>query len=148
MVEVEVGKEFPEKVSFRDETGTILQVAVEYEWKPITCGNCHRIGHHMDQCRKRDQSKPPKKVPQKVWRPMQKPVIRTEGSLQTARQDKVITVPSNNEKEGGHIQGNQEPNRQDGYSNHSFEALSYKEILSPTVAVQNGETHSPSLSYG
>ncbi|XP_074305233.1 uncharacterized protein LOC141640282 [Silene latifolia] len=52
MVEVEVGQEFPDKIYFKDEKGSIVCVCVEYEWKPVVCGSCKGIGHTKDVCKK------------------------------------------------------------------------------------------------
>ncbi|KAL9227831.1 hypothetical protein vseg_003477 [Gypsophila vaccaria] len=66
MVEVVVDKNFPEMVTFKDENGEIRKVEVQYEWKPITCSNNHKMGHNRDQCRTGHNPKvQPKKV-QKV----------------------------------------------------------------------------------
>ncbi|XP_074314193.1 uncharacterized protein LOC141649400 [Silene latifolia] len=54
MVELKVGQAFPSAVKFRDENGQIVQLKVEYEWKPILCEKCKGLGHEGKNCR-RDQ---------------------------------------------------------------------------------------------
>ncbi|XP_074305596.1 uncharacterized protein LOC141640814 [Silene latifolia] len=54
MVELKVGQVFPSAVKFRDENGQIVQLKVEYEWKPILCEKCKGLGHEGKNCR-RDQ---------------------------------------------------------------------------------------------
>ncbi|XP_074271274.1 uncharacterized protein LOC141595202 [Silene latifolia] len=70
MVELTVGNKFPSKVRFRDETGSIVSLPVEYEWKPSLCIKCKGIGHEAANCRKemKPQKKPVHTV--QVWRPM------------------------------------------------------------------------------
>ncbi|XP_074291104.1 uncharacterized protein LOC141617871 [Silene latifolia] len=71
MVEVEVGQEFPDKIYFKDEKGSTVNVCVEYEWKPVVCGSCKGIGHTKDVCKK------PTVAPRiiQVWRPVVKPIV-------------------------------------------------------------------------
>ncbi|XP_074305080.1 uncharacterized protein LOC141640018 [Silene latifolia] len=70
MVELTVGNKFPSKVRFRDETGSIVSLPVEYEWKPSFCAKCKGIGHETATCRK--ELKPRKKPMHtvQVWRPV------------------------------------------------------------------------------
>ncbi|KAL9238991.1 hypothetical protein vseg_013352 [Gypsophila vaccaria] len=84
MVEVAVDGNLPEIVTFKDEKDDIVQVEVEYEWKPVTCGKCHKMGHHIDQCRKGQPPKTRVKTIQKVWRPVVKQVVKpVEDTRQT-----------------------------------------------------------------
>ncbi|XP_074289630.1 uncharacterized protein LOC141614781 [Silene latifolia] len=52
MVEVPMDQQLPGKVKFLDESGTVVTVTVEYEWRPISCTSCKGIGHEAAQCRK------------------------------------------------------------------------------------------------
>ncbi|KAL9244006.1 hypothetical protein vseg_017828 [Gypsophila vaccaria] len=143
MVEVAVDKQLPEKGTFKDETGEVIKIDVEYEWKPITCGNCHKMGHHKDQCRKGKPSKPQLKGVQQVWRPVVKPVeiIRQneEPKMEITRKTKTI-------KEMDQVQWDMDEVQ--AYSKNSFGALSYKEVLSPAIAVINGSPKTTNFSYG
>ncbi|XP_074305966.1 uncharacterized protein LOC141641194 [Silene latifolia] len=69
MVELLVDQNLPSKVSFKDETGGIVQVEVEYEWRPVTCTKCKGMGHVMEQCRKGEQKKLNKVPVKQVWVP-------------------------------------------------------------------------------
>ncbi|XP_074283121.1 uncharacterized protein LOC141607666 [Silene latifolia] len=40
MVELKIGQALKPTIKFRDEKGQILQLKVEYEWKPIVCEKC------------------------------------------------------------------------------------------------------------
>ncbi|XP_074278154.1 uncharacterized protein LOC141601751 [Silene latifolia] len=52
MVELPMDQQLPEKVKFLDESGTVVTVNVEYEWRPISCTSCKGIAHEFTQCRK------------------------------------------------------------------------------------------------
>ncbi|XP_074315399.1 uncharacterized protein LOC141651594 [Silene latifolia] len=83
MVELPMDQQLPEKVKFLDETGQVVYVNIEYEWRHISCTSCTGIGHDATQCRKPKRKKnmpqtqgfiPQSKPPQKnEWRPVVKP---------------------------------------------------------------------------
>ncbi|XP_074304625.1 uncharacterized protein LOC141639376 [Silene latifolia] len=82
MIEVPMDEKLTEKVKFLDESGNVVTVTVEYEWRPVSCTSCKGIGHEAAQCRKpggkkRIHTQEPKKVskPQQrtEWRPIVKP---------------------------------------------------------------------------
>ncbi|XP_074299178.1 uncharacterized protein LOC141630225 [Silene latifolia] len=52
MIEVPMDEKLPEKVKFLDESGNVVTVTVEYEWRPVSCTSCKGIGHEASQCRK------------------------------------------------------------------------------------------------
>ncbi|KAL9247591.1 hypothetical protein vseg_021008 [Gypsophila vaccaria] len=66
MIEVEVGKDLPSSLYFKDEKRVEISIIVEYEWKPVVCSLCKGIGHEHEMCRK-------KKVPPPVVKPVVKP---------------------------------------------------------------------------
>ncbi|XP_074277152.1 uncharacterized protein LOC141600800 [Silene latifolia] len=72
MVELAMDQPLPAKVKFLDESGNLVFVPVEYEWKPISCTSCNGIGHNATQC-KRPVKKPskPKQKAKQVWKPVQ-----------------------------------------------------------------------------
>ncbi|RAL46418.1 hypothetical protein DM860_004697 [Cuscuta australis] len=56
---------FPEKIMFVDENNRLIHLSVKYEWKPISCTKCSKLGHEEDMCRKKEM-----KGNQKlVWKP-------------------------------------------------------------------------------
>ncbi|KAL9236027.1 hypothetical protein vseg_010740 [Gypsophila vaccaria] len=134
MVEVEVDKQFPDHISFKDEVGQVMKIDVEYEWKPITCSKCHKMGHATELCRKGQASQPKVKPSQKVWKPVVKPVEAPPKpvvqEVQAIRNDDKGTPPLIGRPERSEEQG--------GYSKHSFGAVSYRDIVSPIGPVQNG----------
>ncbi|XP_074318485.1 uncharacterized protein LOC141655295 [Silene latifolia] len=73
MVELKVGQAFPSAVKFRDENGQIVQLKVEYEWKPVLCEKCKGLGHESKNCRRgQDRQGQVRTVGRKVWRPIPK----------------------------------------------------------------------------
>ncbi|KAL9246119.1 hypothetical protein vseg_019694 [Gypsophila vaccaria] len=144
MVEVEVDKQFPDQIAFKDELGHVVKIKVEYEWKPVTCAKCHKIGHPTEQCRKGQPYQPKVKPPQKIWRPVVKSVMEApqpEGpEMQVTRNEgkgtpQLTARPDRSEEK-------------DGYSKHMFGAVSYKDVLSSSGPVVNGSPISPSVSNG
>ncbi|XP_074299071.1 uncharacterized protein LOC141630094 [Silene latifolia] len=77
MVELSMDQSLPAKVKFLDESGHMVFMPVEYEWKPILCTSCNGIGHNAAQCKK-SVKKPhkPKQQQKKVWRPVQTTMIQ------------------------------------------------------------------------
>ncbi|KAL9236026.1 hypothetical protein vseg_010739 [Gypsophila vaccaria] len=65
LVEIKVDQKLPNSIKFIDEKKNIREIMVEYEWKPITCKSCKKMGHETGVCRvKKVQSTPA----QQVWR--------------------------------------------------------------------------------
>ena len=79
MVEVKLTQNFPDQISFINEKGIKMVVEVKYEWKPILCSNCKKIGHGTEECRWRQdkrvlKQKIPVKIPAVVQEPMKEKV--------------------------------------------------------------------------
>ncbi|XP_074299069.1 uncharacterized protein LOC141630092 [Silene latifolia] len=51
MVEVQVNQKFPKTIKVVDEKQQLTEIEIEYEWKPVTCKGCKRLGHEEEQCR-------------------------------------------------------------------------------------------------
>ena len=47
MIEVRTGQEFPEKLHFITERNKMMEVPIQYEWKPIQYESCKLIGHEV-----------------------------------------------------------------------------------------------------
>ncbi|XP_074283509.1 uncharacterized protein LOC141608057 [Silene latifolia] len=82
MVELTIDQVLKEKVRFLDEGGHVVDVRIEYEWKPMSFSICKGLGHGSQHCRKAKPKPvikpgPTKVKPQKVWRPVQKTVVST-----------------------------------------------------------------------
>ena len=60
-IEVKLNQDFPDQLTFIDEKGVEKTIDVKYEWKPILCANCKKIGHGIDDCRWKKEKK--------VWKP-------------------------------------------------------------------------------
>ncbi|KAL9232347.1 hypothetical protein vseg_007470 [Gypsophila vaccaria] len=86
MVELSLGKEYPDSIQFLDEKDVEHTVRVEYEWKPTLCTKCKVYGHEVGNCR-RGITKPPK-----AWRPMPPPSIPAAVYVQEDPPPTVLTV--------------------------------------------------------
>jgi hypothetical protein len=60
-IEVDVTQELPNDITIRDNEGNKIKQLVEYEWKPLYCEKCQKVGHICEQ-------DPPKKT-KKIWKP-------------------------------------------------------------------------------
>ncbi|CAI8597013.1 unnamed protein product [Vicia faba] len=49
LVKMDITNEHPKAITIRDSDGEKMQQAIEYEWKPILCGKCQKIGHNCDK---------------------------------------------------------------------------------------------------
>ncbi|XP_074314866.1 uncharacterized protein LOC141651037 [Silene latifolia] len=74
MVELKLGQSFPNSIKFMDEKQNLIEINVEYEWKPSVCLQCKQIGHEKEKCRNNKPGQHAKPI-QKVWKPIQKKVI-------------------------------------------------------------------------
>ncbi|CAK8566993.1 unnamed protein product [Lathyrus sativus] len=45
LVEVDVTQELKTEILIRDEKGVRMKQLIEYEWKPLYCQRCHKVGH-------------------------------------------------------------------------------------------------------
>jgi hypothetical protein len=61
LIEMDVTQELPHDITIRDNEGNKMKQLVEYEWKPIFCEKCQKVGH---KCAKI----PPTKA-QNQWKP-------------------------------------------------------------------------------
>jgi hypothetical protein len=61
LIEMDVTQAMPQEITIKDSEGNKLKQLVEYEWKPLFCDKCQKLGHKCEKT-------PPKKV-QPLWRP-------------------------------------------------------------------------------
>lgn len=73
LVEVGIDQYFPDSISFENEKGEVICQAIGYEWKPISCGNCHGLGHETAKCFQEVKKK------KKVWVVKEKPEKNADG---------------------------------------------------------------------
>ncbi|XP_074306271.1 uncharacterized protein LOC141641511 [Silene latifolia] len=71
IVELKLVQSFPNKVKFLDEKKNLIEVGIEYEWKPSICTKYKQIGHEQQNCRK-GKPKLVQKASKQVWRPVKK----------------------------------------------------------------------------
>ncbi|XP_074288534.1 uncharacterized protein LOC141613690 [Silene latifolia] len=98
MIEVKIGQQFPDQITFKDENGKNQRARVKYDWLPLSCSKCKGLGYLAANCRK-DGSKP---VTKKVWKPrkvVNKPDQKVQPPPKVAvvkpRQPVVPTTPVN-----------------------------------------------------
>jgi hypothetical protein len=58
---MDVTQDLPQNITIRDNEGNKMTQLVEYEWKPLFCDKCQKIGH---KC-----AKIPPKQANKLWKP-------------------------------------------------------------------------------
>ncbi|VFQ84960.1 unnamed protein product [Cuscuta campestris] len=56
-VEVQINQKFPDQINFINEDGRVITQNVIYEWTPTICSHYNRIGHVMEKCRKKSETK-------------------------------------------------------------------------------------------
>lgn len=45
-VEMSIGQDFPDQLSFMNEKGLLTTVDVYYDWKPEICSRCKKMGYN------------------------------------------------------------------------------------------------------
>ncbi|XP_058732715.1 uncharacterized protein LOC131604280 [Vicia villosa] len=66
LVEVDITKEMVKEIAIKDNEGRKFTQFVEYEWRPLFCDKCKKLGH---------QCKEPLKKVERVWQPKPKEPI-------------------------------------------------------------------------
>jgi hypothetical protein len=82
LIEMDVTQCLPHDITIRDSEGNTMKQLVQYEWKPLFCDKCQKIGHLC-------APDPPKKV-QKQWQP--RPVVVSAPSPPPAAQQVIETT--------------------------------------------------------
>ncbi|KAG5034515.1 hypothetical protein JHK87_009425 [Glycine soja] len=78
LVEVDITKTLVKEFTNKDCEGRKITQGVEYEWRPLYCEKCHKLGH---QCKKSGIQK------EKQWKPKTKPFDETVVANATAPSD-------------------------------------------------------------
>ncbi|CAK8537463.1 unnamed protein product [Lathyrus sativus] len=65
LVKMDITKELPQIITIRDNEGEKIQQPIEYEWRPLFCIKCQKVGHSCDKPKGTQQWKP-KPAPQHV----------------------------------------------------------------------------------
>ncbi|XP_074305252.1 uncharacterized protein LOC141640344 [Silene latifolia] len=52
MVELKLGQNFPKSVKFLDEKQELVEIHIDYEWKPSVCTKCKLLGHERERSKK------------------------------------------------------------------------------------------------
>ena len=52
LVEVKIGQDFPDQITFLNEKSLEMVIDVSYEWKTIVCTVCKKLGHTSEECKR------------------------------------------------------------------------------------------------
>ncbi|KAL2894520.1 hypothetical protein RDABS01_010429 [Bienertia sinuspersici] len=87
LVEVQIEQPFPDQIKFYNERGNLEAAIINYEWLPITCSKCKKIGNHETIC----YANKGKEKPTKVWRRKEHDQKETQafGQVQSGEQKEV-----------------------------------------------------------
>lgn len=86
LIVVRMMQDLPDEVCFINEKGEVVDVKVEYQWKPILCDACKKLGHEIEKCRtKREAAKDKGRVQQ--WKPKPKPGDATSEQQNRVQKD-------------------------------------------------------------
>ncbi|CAK8540004.1 unnamed protein product [Lathyrus sativus] len=55
LVEMDITKELPQTITIVDHEGEKIQQAIEYEWRPLFCNKCQKVGHSCEKPKVRKQ---------------------------------------------------------------------------------------------
>ncbi|CAK8532363.1 unnamed protein product [Lathyrus sativus] len=55
LVEMDITKELPQSITITDPAGEKMQQSIEYEWRPLFCNKCQKVGHCCDKPKMRKQ---------------------------------------------------------------------------------------------
>ncbi|CAK8569173.1 unnamed protein product [Lathyrus sativus] len=55
LVEMDITKELPQSITIADHEGEKMQQSIEYEWRPLFCNKCQKVGHCCDKPKMRKQ---------------------------------------------------------------------------------------------
>lgn len=97
LVEVKLGQELPGQISFLIENNKEKEIGVVYEWKPVECSVCKKLGHSTAECNK------PKH--QKEWRVKMsvKPVVERPAEQGGVEQSMTFQIVTQKARSSGEI---------------------------------------------
>lgn len=143
-IEVEVNQKFPDSIWFINEKGIEIEQEVVYEWKPITCENCKKMGHVSSDCRNKDKQR-------KVWQP-KKVQKRIPVAQRQVDEDGFILIPSRNNTQG---QPTIQTEGEQNMVSNRFQALNVQEEntkegegMGAYAAMDTGQGVTPPTQYG
>ncbi|KAL9241053.1 hypothetical protein vseg_015211 [Gypsophila vaccaria] len=137
MVELKIDQQLLEHIYFKDELGLLVTVGVEYEWKPVTCANCHGMGHLKEECRRNVTKAPQKPVVKQVWKPVTK---KPESSLRPKEAKRNVALSP--VRQGTAVQDLED---EGGYSPNKFGSVSYRDALSSSPQMNQPTAKAPNI---
>ncbi|KAL2904221.1 Gag-Pol polyprotein [Bienertia sinuspersici] len=70
LVEMSIEGDCPDSIQFINEKDILVDIPVSYQWKPILCGTCNKLGHSAAECRGKRMKQQSQKG-QQQWVPKQ-----------------------------------------------------------------------------
>ncbi|CAJ2641905.1 unnamed protein product [Trifolium pratense] len=106
LVEMDITQKLPQDITIKDSEGNKLKQVVEYEWKPLFCDKCQKMGHICEK-------DPPKKL-HKQWAPKPLPIqvvkaLVTNEQQEASEEDVWTTVQCSGKVKGKGIQAGSSP---------------------------------------
>jgi hypothetical protein len=98
LIEMDVTQALPPDITIKDSEGNKLKQPVEYEWRPLFCDHCQKLGHKCEKA-------PPKKT-QSLWRP-KSPTLKENPGKAPVHDDEGSTwtiVQGNGKLKGKNVQ--------------------------------------------
>ncbi|XP_019232866.1 PREDICTED: uncharacterized protein LOC109213514 [Nicotiana attenuata] len=85
LVEMDITRPLPMKITVKDPNGRKFEQAVTYDWKPVYCSTCLQLGHNCLNKTPMQQLEPKQTKQRQEWKPKEqnKPSTRNEGSQDT-----------------------------------------------------------------
>ena len=145
LVEVDITQKPIETVDIMDHKGKLVEQKIEYEWRPMYCQSCLKIGH--DCAIKKGPGK--KLIQEKVWKP-------TKQNEATQNEEKPMNVVIKSAKQQEEPQKKQEEPQKKQEEPQREQDEPHKETLNEWTVVTSGKVdrgkramiHTPKSSFG
>ncbi|XP_070037054.1 uncharacterized protein [Nicotiana tomentosiformis] len=62
LIEVDIDGPLSKKIMFKNERGNLVELKVQYDWKPILCKCSNKYGHNEEACRRKKTKTQQKKI--------------------------------------------------------------------------------------
>ncbi|XP_050238355.1 uncharacterized protein LOC126687843 [Mercurialis annua] len=92
LVEMDTTGSFPDTVQLQDEKGNCFVQRIVYEWKPVYCDICRKMGHSKYNCRSVVKTKQAEKTIPEAKCSAQSSAVKEDGELKENIVDQVVIV--------------------------------------------------------
>ncbi|XP_058745733.1 uncharacterized protein LOC131618551 [Vicia villosa] len=93
LIEIDITTELKESITIRDPRGNKFSQPVEYEWKPLFCKSCGKVGHNCEQKKDRGKQKKIWHAKQKQDNPLEPVVKPTEVTTEDIETTEESSIP-------------------------------------------------------